>query len=118
MPASEPKIPDDDFSFKDVAQSLNASGLRVGAGTPPAAKAAKDATPPAPLPSAPAAETQGTSLTGTAISPRHQLEAWLALMVKGGASDLILRAGGRPSLRTDGKIGFLPGRVPSSGALL
>jgi pilus retraction protein PilT len=39
-------------------------------------------------------------------------------MVKAGASDLILRAGGRPSHRTDGKIGFFPGRVPTAGALL
>ena len=51
-------------------------------------------------------------------SPRHQLEAWLAVMCKIGASDLILRAGGRPSHRTDGKIGFLPGRVPDPGPLL
>ncbi len=51
-------------------------------------------------------------------SPRHQLEAWLGVMCKIGASDLILRAGGRPSHRTDGKIGFLPGRVPDSGPLL
>src|SRR6185369_8538455 len=52
-----------------------------------------------------------------AISPRHQLEAWLALMVQVGASDLILRAGGRPSHRVDGKIGFFPGRVPAAGPL-
>ena len=39
-------------------------------------------------------------------------------MVKAGASDLILRAGGRPSTRVDGRIGFLPGRVPAAGALL
>jgi pilus retraction protein PilT len=39
-------------------------------------------------------------------------------MVKAGASDLILRAGGRPSLRVDGKISFLPGRVPGPGPLL
>ncbi len=51
-------------------------------------------------------------------SPRHQLEAWLAVMSKIGASDLILRAGGRPSHRTDGKIGFLPGRVPDAGPLM
>jgi twitching motility protein PilT len=39
-------------------------------------------------------------------------------MVKNSASDLILRAGGRPSMRLDGKISFLPGRVPAAGALL
>jgi pilus retraction protein PilT len=38
--------------------------------------------------------------------------------VKNGASDLILRASGRPSMRLDGKISFLPGRVPAAGALL
>ena len=53
-----------------------------------------------------------------AMSPRHKIEAWLAVMVKTGASDLILRAGGRPSTRIDGRIGFLPGRVPAAGALL
>jgi twitching motility protein PilT len=57
-------------------------------------------------------------LAQTNISPRHQIEAWLAVMVKLGASDLILRAGGRPSTRVDGRIGFLPGRVPGPGALL
>lgn len=46
------------------------------------------------------------------------LEAWLAGMVKSGASDLILRAGGRPSQRVDGRIHFLPGRVPGPGPLL
>jgi twitching motility protein PilT len=53
-----------------------------------------------------------------ALSPRHKVEAWLATMVKSNASDLILRAGGRPSTRIDGRIGFLPGRVPAPGALL
>lgn len=114
MSAPEPQIPDDELSFKDVVQSLGSSGVRTG--TTPAAKVAREPTPSAPLP-APGPETPST-LTGTAISPRHQLEAWLALMVKSGASDLILRAGGRPSLRTDGKVGFLPGRVPNPGALL
>jgi twitching motility protein PilT len=52
------------------------------------------------------------------MSPRHKVEAWLAVMMKTGASDLILRAGGRPSTRVDGRIGFLPGRVPAAGALL
>ncbi len=57
-------------------------------------------------------------LSSTVTSPRHQVEAWLAVMVKTGASDLILRAGGRPSLRVDGRITFLPGRVPGPGPLL
>ena len=52
------------------------------------------------------------------ISPRHKVEAWLGEMVRLNASDLILRAGGRPSCRIDGRIHFLPGRVPAPGALL
>ena len=58
------------------------------------------------------------ALTSSSFSPRHQLEAWLAAMVQSRASDLILRAGGKPSCRVDGKIRFLPGRVPGAGALL
>lgn len=57
-------------------------------------------------------------VTNQSISPRHKLEAWLGEMVRLNASDLILRAGGRPSCRVDGRIHFLPGRVPYSGALL
>lgn len=60
----------------------------------------------------------GQPLTTSSISPRHQLEAWLAAMVQSRASDLILRAGGRPSCRVDGRIQFLPGKVPAAGALL
>ena len=58
------------------------------------------------------------SLAQTGLSPRHQLEAWLASMAEKGASDLILRAGGRPSCRVHGRISFLPGRVPHPGALM
>ena len=58
------------------------------------------------------------ALGRTNSSPRHQVEAWLAVMVKSDASDLILRAGGRPSQRVNGKISFLPGRVPGPGPLL
>lgn len=50
-------------------------------------------------------------------SPRHLVEGWLGEMCKTGASDLILRANGRPSLRVDGKISFMPGRVPGPGPL-
>ena len=57
-------------------------------------------------------------ITGGGQSPRHMLQAWLSSMVKSEASDLILRAGGRPSLRVDGRITFLPGRVPGPGPLL
>ncbi|MEW6073914.1 MAG: PilT/PilU family type 4a pilus ATPase [Planctomycetota bacterium] len=42
----------------------------------------------------------------------------MAEMVRLSASDLILRAGGKPSCRIDGRIHFLPGRVPNPGALL
>ena len=74
--------------------------------------------PAAPPESAPPPSVVPESLLSTSMSPRHKVEAWLAVMVKSGASDLILRAGGRPSTRVDGRIGFLPGRVPGAGALL
>jgi len=81
---------------------------------------------PEPLPAGPGAtdalrnsEGDGAPvLLQTSISPRHKLEAWLAEMVRMNASDLILRAGGRPSCRIDSRIHFLPGRVPPPGALL
>jgi twitching motility protein PilT len=57
-------------------------------------------------------------LTTSTLSPRHQIEAWLAGMAQAGASDLILRAGARPSRRVAGKIHFMPGRVPGPGPLL
>jgi pilus retraction protein PilT len=145
--AGENRSPEDEFSFADVADSLRIGprGASTPAPTPvrqapptpgpvapgPAAPARPNpvapagATPPAPArpaaqstSSAPTADTTPPALSSTGLSPRHQLEAWLALMVKSGASDLILRAGGRPSHRTDGKIGFFPGRVPTAGALL
>jgi hypothetical protein len=80
----------DEFSFSDVGEQLRQQGL--------------DEVPPA--------------LSSTALSPRHQLEAWLAAMVREGASDLILRANGRPSMRRDSKITFLPGRVPAAGPMI
>ncbi|MFT6831272.1 MAG: twitching motility protein PilT, partial [Planctomycetota bacterium] len=52
------------------------------------------------------------------VSPRHLVQGWLANMVESKASDLILRSGGRPSKRQDGKISFLPGRVPGPGPML
>lgn len=52
------------------------------------------------------------------VSPRHLVQGWLAEMVKAKASDLILRSGGRPSQRLDGKISFLKGRVPGPGPML
>ena len=109
-------IPNDEFSFRDVGESL---GLGGGYAPPPPVAA-----PGAPRVEAPA--TPAPALGGLTIepqppaplSPRHQLEAWLGAMCEVGASDLILRAGGRPSHRVDGKIGFLPGRVPGAGPLL
>ena len=52
------------------------------------------------------------------VSPRHLIQGWLANMVQAKASDLILRSGGRPSQRLDGKITFLPGKVPGPGPML
>jgi len=93
---------DNESSFKDVAREFtDKSGTR-----PPAA----------PMPSLPTLPS--ATLASTNISPRHQVEAWLAMMINQGASDLILRSNGRPSVRVDGKVGFLPGRVPPPGALL
>jgi len=52
------------------------------------------------------------------MSPRHMVQSWLGQMVEAQASDLILRSGGRPSQRLDGRISFLPGRVPGPGPML
>jgi twitching motility protein PilT len=51
------------------------------------------------------------------LSPRHQLEQWLAVMVKREASDLILRSSGRPACRIDGRIVQLDGAVPHAGPM-
>jgi pilus retraction protein PilT len=61
---------------------------------------------------------QLVKLSQTSTSPRRMIEAWLAVMCQAQASDLILRASGRPSLRVGGKIEFLPGRVPGPGPML
>jgi twitching motility protein PilT len=78
--------------------------------------------PPGPESAAGAEATPAPPSPGDAgqvsVSPRHKLEAWLAEMVRQRASDLILRAGGRPSCRIDGRIHFLPGRVPAAGPML
>jgi pilus retraction protein PilT len=101
-----PNHPDNEASFQDVARDIVDKG---GSHSPPAPIPS-----PIPAPGLPNA----AALNATNISPRHQLEAWLATMIKQGASDLILRANGRPSVRVDGKVSFLPGRVPPPGALL
>ncbi len=81
--------------------------------------------PPAPHPAPaaqpeadPAAAAHAQVVVSSSVSPRHKLEAWMAEMVRLRSSDLILRAGGRPSCRIDGRIRFLPGRVPNAGPLL
>jgi twitching motility protein PilT len=109
----------DETSWADLLPADPARGTtqtRAEAPTAEAASAApadlEAAGAPLPAQGAPA----GAPLSGP--SPRHQLELWIDQMVKSGASDLILRAGARPSCRVHGRIGFLPGRVPSSGALL
>ncbi|MCY3002179.1 MAG: PilT/PilU family type 4a pilus ATPase [Planctomycetota bacterium] len=123
-PAYAPRAyPPPPVSAPPVAPALqpeSAAPLQVTpiAGTPPLS-----AQPPA-LEPEPLRESEAPSLEAAEASrfnslpPRHKVEAWLAVMVKAGASDLILRAGGRPSTRIDGRIGFLPGRVPNAGALL
>ncbi|QDV08369.1 Twitching mobility protein [Planctomycetes bacterium Poly30] len=64
-------------------------------------------------------EVQGDDPSlGKTVNPRHLVQGWLAEMVKSKASDLILRSGGRPSKRQDGKISFLPGRVPGPGPMM
>lgn len=63
-------------------------------------------------------EITGEPLPGSNLGPRHQLQEWLGQMVQSKASDLILRSGGRPSQRLDGRISFLPGKVPGAGPML
>ena len=63
-------------------------------------------------------EITGEGHPGSSLSPRHQLQEWLGQMVQNRASDLILRSGGRPSQRLDGRISFLPGKVPGPGPML
>ncbi len=59
----------------------------------------------------------GAAASAPAPNARQVLEGWLAQMIEHQASDLILRAGSRPSLRVAGSIHFLPGRVPGPGPL-
>ncbi len=135
-PLAEPSyLSDDEASFRDLAAQIGAagpapapaadlSGTRFRTRPPlPAAPPPPPPGPPKPPSKAeparvPVEEAVRDLLSAASFpSPRHQLEAWLAVMARIGASDLILRAGGRPSHRTDGKIGFLPGRVPEAGPL-
>jgi len=74
----------------------------------PSLARAAEVEPPAALPQA----------TIVNLTPRQLLESWILAMVETRASDLILRAGGRPCCRIDGKIQHLSGRVPGAGAML
>jgi pilus retraction protein PilT len=102
------------------APAVPLSGAVPAPAVPPNATAPSEPAGSAELAAAPSErgpEAPPQALHQTSISPRHQVEAWLAMMVKEQASDLILRAGGRPSLRVDGGIRFLPGSVPGPGPM-
>lgn len=116
-------IPEDEFSFKDLVPDAGLEGAEADATALPA-DPARPGGEGGPDPSesratrqASGAATPPAALHQTSISPRHQVEAWLATMVQEKASDLILRAGGRPSLRVDDGIRFLPGSVPGPGPM-
>lgn len=144
MPSPAFQIPDDEFSFSDVApresqaedhlepqvevkisedhEVPRASESQIQPGSRRRFGEWDSETGGGPLESKPDVLARDlppspTSIHQTGISPRHQVEAWLAVMVSEGASDLILRAGGRPSLRVDGSIRFLPGSVPGPGPM-
>ncbi|MBI5362248.1 MAG: PilT/PilU family type 4a pilus ATPase, partial [Planctomycetes bacterium] len=116
MSSSAPN-PEDETSFRDVAHSLSQTGFFRLAEEQQTARAVESVTLDTAPTLVPAPPAEAAPVVQN-LSPRHMLEAWISLMCKNGASDLILRAGGRPSVRIDGKIGFLPGRVPAAGALL
>ena len=124
-PSDEPPAADPALRGPEL-ESLDSLELVEGAPDEPRADADSDspvASPDAPAPhQASDAESTGAAqpkvVVSTSVSPRHKLEAWMAEMVRLRASDLILRAGGRPSCRIDGRIRFLPGRVPNAGPLL
>ena len=116
-------IPEDEFSFKDLVPDAGLEGAEADATklpTDPARPGGEEGPDPSEsrtTPQASGAATPPAALHQTSISPRHQVEAWLATMVQEKASDLILRAGGRPSLRVDDGIRFLPGSVPGPGPM-
>ncbi|MCA9003265.1 MAG: hypothetical protein KDB61_15185, partial [Planctomycetes bacterium] len=128
-PKSSVHISDDEFSFADVKPELRAQldsemstedldldsveSLISDAGS-----VAAQVLNPEPMNPKMEAYVQAQSVANhAAMSPRHQVEAWLGVMVKSGASDLILRSGGKPSLRVNGRITFLPGEVPGPGPM-
>ncbi|MEL6431097.1 MAG: PilT/PilU family type 4a pilus ATPase [Planctomycetota bacterium] len=91
-------------------------------GDAPPAPSAEDSAPAPSGPRKPKVEIQyegdAPRAASSQLSPRHLVQKWLADMVKAQASDLILRSGGRPSQRLDGRISFLPGQVPGPGPML
>lgn len=127
-----PEIPDEELSFAGLGDPVpsravgpDGSGVEPVVETSPSAEEPRDAQPEAVAPGphyprgySSAPESGGQDTPSSCASPRRQVEAWLRAMCLAEASDLILRAGGRPSLRVGGKIEFLPGRVPGPGPML
>jgi pilus retraction protein PilT len=109
--------PDDDFEKPVNAGRLERMAAEQGDASPSMGPTPPSSEGEPSLPRAILATPEESSSAPTS-SPRHMLEAWLAGMVESKASDLILRAGARPSRRVAGKIQFLPGRVPGPGPLL
>jgi pilus retraction protein PilT len=121
-----PDIPDDEISFAGLGDSPEPQA----ASTPEPEPAGAGASRPAEGPDEPTkkprpkrrfkgdSEEKLKEVSQGSTSPRRMVEAWLTAMCQAEASDLILRAGGRPSLRIGGKIEFLPGRVPGPGPML
>lgn len=105
-----PDIPDEEISFADLGDASRASQPEPAAEDPGPKKKAR--------PERRFDQEKVESLTESHTNPRRLVEAWLQAMCKASASDLILRAGGRPSLRVGGRIEFLPGRVPGPGPML
>ncbi len=117
-------ISDDEFSFADVKPTISESAEgaldldSVESLISDAESTAAQVLNPAPVdPQLEAMAKAHVQQNTTGLSPRHQVESWLAVMVKSGASDLILRSGGKPSLRVNGRITFLPGQVPAPGPM-
>ncbi len=122
----------DDVSFSDIAKALErAVDTRREAPAPAKVSVPESLTrtafAPQPVVAGRPAPDSRQALDLDEIAGRHlarastartRLEGWLGVMVETSASDLILRAGGRPCCRIDGKIGFLPGRVPETGPFL
>ena len=115
---------DSESSFGDVARDLvdKGGGLRglpplpTGPAAPPAAAA--PAAPPSPVPMPTLASTPAAALTNTTISPRHQLEAWLAVMVKAGRERPDPARQRTPALASTARSASSPAACPPPGPLL